>query len=161
LNALNCSTVIFWKRIEKMKDAGVKRGFIYITEMDLDRLRKLISAMSTSDTDKTQEYLETLENGLDQAEIVKLQSIPEDVITMRPKARLLDIDSGKEVVYSLVFPNEADLEKGKISVLAPIGTAMIGYKVGDIIEWEVPAGLRRLRVEEVLYQPEAAGDYHL
>jgi regulator of nucleoside diphosphate kinase len=83
------------------------------------------------------------------------------VITMRSKARLLDIDSGKEVVYSLVFPNEADLEKGKISVLAPIGTAMIGYKVGDIIEWEVPAGLRRLRVEEVLYQPEAAGDYHL
>jgi regulator of nucleoside diphosphate kinase len=144
-----------------MKDTGAKRGFIYITESDLDRLRKLISVMSTSDTDKTQEYLETLENELDQAEIVKPQSVPEDVITMRSKARLLDIDSGKEVIYSLVFPNEADLEKGKISVLAPIGTAMIGYKVGDIIEWEVPAGLRRLRVEEVLYQPEAAGDYHL
>jgi regulator of nucleoside diphosphate kinase len=144
-----------------MKDTGAKRGFIYITESDLDRLRKLISVMSISDTDKTQEYLETLENELDQAEIVKPQSVPEDVITMRSKARLLDIDSGKEVVYSLVFPNEADLEKGKISVLAPIGTAMIGYKVGDIIEWEVPAGLRRLRVEEVLYQPEAAGDYHL
>jgi regulator of nucleoside diphosphate kinase len=144
-----------------MKNTGAKRGFIYITESDLDRLRKLISVMSTSDTDKAQEHLEMLENELDLAEIVKPQSVPKDVITMRSKARLLDIDSGKEVVYSLVFPNEADLEKGKISVLAPIGTAMIGYKVGDIIEWEVPAGLRRLRVEEVLYQPEAAGDYHL
>jgi regulator of nucleoside diphosphate kinase len=80
---------------------------------------------------------------------------------MRSKARLLDIDSDKEVVYSLIFLNEADLEKGKISVLAPIGTAMIGYRVGDIIEWEVPARLRRLRVGEVLYQLEAAGDYHL
>ena len=144
-----------------MKNTGAKRGFIYITESDLDRLRKLISVMSASDTDKAQEYLEMLENELDLAEIVKPQSVPKDVITMRSKARLLDIDSGKEVVYSLVFPNEADLEKGKISILAPIGTAMIGYKVGDIIEWEVPAGLRRLRVEEVLYQPEAAGDYHL
>jgi regulator of nucleoside diphosphate kinase len=80
---------------------------------------------------------------------------------MRSKVRLLDIDAGKEVVYSLVFPNEADLDQGKISVLAPIGTAMIGYKVGDVIEWEVPAGLRRLQVEEILYQPETAGDYHL
>jgi regulator of nucleoside diphosphate kinase len=144
-----------------MKNTGAERGFIYITESDLDRLRKLISVMSTSDTDKAQECLEMLENELDLAEIVKPQSVPKDVITMRSKARLLDIDSGKEVVYSLVFPNEADLEKGKISILAPIGTAMIGYKVGDIIEWEVPAGLRRLRVGGVLYQPEAAGDYHL
>ena len=144
-----------------MKDTGVKRGVIYITESDLDRLRKLIGVMSTSDIDKSRQYLEMLENELDLAEIVKAQSVPKDVITMRSKVRLLDVDSGKEVVYSLVFPNEADLDKGKISVLAPIGTAMIGYKVGDIIEWEVPAGLRRLRVEEVLYQPEAAGDYHL
>ena len=75
--------------------------------------------------------------------------------------RLKDLDSSKELIYSLVFPKEADVDKGKISVLAPVGTAMIGYRVGDIIEWEVPSGLRRLKVEEVLYQPEASGDYHL
>ena len=144
-----------------MKDPGAKRGTVYITETDLNRLRKLIGVMSASDIDKSREYLEMLQDELDLAEIVKPQSVPKDVITMRSKVRLLDVDSGKEVVYSLVFPNEADLDKGKISVLAPIGTAMIGYKVGDIIEWEVPAGPRRLRVEEVLYQPEAAGDYHL
>ena len=144
-----------------MKDTDSKRGVIYITESDFDRLRKLIDIMSTSDVDKTREYLQVLEDELDKAEIVKPQSIPKDVITMRSKVRLLDIDAGKEVVYSLVFPNEADLDQGKISVLAPIGTAMIGYKVGDVIEWEVPAGLRRLQVEEILYQPEAAGDYQL
>ena len=65
------------------------------------------------------------------------------------------------MVYSLVFPNEADLSQGKISVLAPIGTAMLGYQAGEIIEWDVPAGLKRFKVEEVLYQPEGAGDYHL
>ena len=144
-----------------MKDTDSKRGVIYITESDFDRLRKLIDIMSTSDVDKTREYLQVLEDELDKAEIVKPKSVPKDVITMRSKVRLLDIDAGKEVVYSLVFPNEADLDQGKISVLAPIGTAMIGYKVGDVIEWEVPAGLRRLQVEEILYQPEAAGDYHL
>jgi regulator of nucleoside diphosphate kinase len=144
-----------------MKDTAAKKGVMYITEADLNRLRKLIGVMRASGSDKSQEYLYRLEDELDQTEIVKPQNIPQDVITIRSRVRLLDIDSGKAVVYSLVFPNEADLGKGKISVLAPIGTAMLGYTVGDIIEWEVPAGLRRLRVEEVLYQPEAAGDYHL
>jgi regulator of nucleoside diphosphate kinase len=65
------------------------------------------------------------------------------------------------MIYSLVFPQEADASEGRISILAPVGTAMIGYRVGDVIEWEVPSGLRRLKVEDVLYQPEASGDYHL
>ena len=80
---------------------------------------------------------------------------------MRSTVRLRDLDSGKEMIYSLVFPNEADVDEGRISILAPVGTAMIGYRIGDTIEWEVPSGLRRLRVEEVLYQPEASGDYQL
>lgn len=80
---------------------------------------------------------------------------------MRSTVRLKDLESGKEMIYSLVFPDEADVEQGRISVLAPVGTAMIGYRGGDTIEWEVPSGLRRLKVEEVLYQPEASGDYHL
>jgi regulator of nucleoside diphosphate kinase len=80
---------------------------------------------------------------------------------MRSKARLRDLDTGREMVYSLVFPDDADSNKGKISILAPVGTAMIGYGTGDIIEWKVPAGLRTLKVDAVLYQPEASGDYHL
>jgi regulator of nucleoside diphosphate kinase len=65
------------------------------------------------------------------------------------------------MLIQLVFPSEADFERGKISILAPIGTALIGYRTGDTVEWKVPAGIRHLRIDEVVYQPEAAGDYHL
>jgi regulator of nucleoside diphosphate kinase len=61
----------------------------------------------------------------------------------------------------VVFPSEADSEQGKISILAPVGTALLGYRVGDTVEWKLPGGLRRLKIERILYQPEAAGDYHL
>jgi regulator of nucleoside diphosphate kinase len=60
----------------------------------------------------------------------------------------------------LVFPGDADSARGKVSILAPIGTAVLGYKIGDMIEWEVPAGRKRFKVEQIVYQPEAAGDYH-
>ena len=72
-----------------------------------------------------------------------------------------DLDTQEEMTYTLVFPADANIKENKISVLAPIGTAMIGYKVGDVIEWPVPSGQRRLKVIGILYQPEAAGDYHL
>jgi regulator of nucleoside diphosphate kinase len=65
------------------------------------------------------------------------------------------------MTWTLVFPEDADIDQNRISVLAPIGTAMLGYSVGDTIEWPVPEGLRRIQVKEILYQPEAAGDYHL
>ncbi|HKA22808.1 MAG TPA: nucleoside diphosphate kinase regulator [Blastocatellia bacterium] len=138
-----------------------KESTIYITEVDLARLRKLIEAARDSGVDSNMPYMNKLEDELDRANIVDPKEIPMDAITMRSKVRLKDLESRKEMIYSLVFPNEADVDEGRISVLAPVGTAMIGYRVGDIIEWEVPSGLRRLKVEEVLYQPEASGDYQL
>jgi regulator of nucleoside diphosphate kinase len=80
---------------------------------------------------------------------------------MNSRVRLLDLDTRIAVEYTLVYPGESDLAKGKISVLAPVGAAMIGYREGDEIEWNVPGGRRRFKVEAVLYQPEAAGDTHL
>ena len=138
-----------------------KESTIYITEVDLARLRKLIEAARDSGVDSNTPYMNKLEDELDRANIVDPKEIAMDAITMRSKVRLKDLESRKEMIYSLVFPNEADVDEGRISVLAPVGTAMIGYRVGDIIEWEVPSGLRRLKVEEVLYQPEASGDYQL
>jgi len=76
---------------------------------------------------------------------------------MNSQVRIRDLEAGRVMVYTLVFPQDADASQGKISVLAPIGTALLGYRVGDMIECKVPAGVKRLRVEEVLYQPEAAG----
>jgi regulator of nucleoside diphosphate kinase len=144
-----------------MNERAAPRGVIYITEADRDRLRTLIAVMKHPGHDQVREDLDRLEEELDRAEIVTPQSLPHDVITMRSRVRLRDVVSGQEMVYSLVFPNEADLRQGKISVLAPIGTALLGCQAGEIIEWDVPAGLKRFKVEEVLYQPEGAGDYHL
>ena len=138
-----------------------KESTIQITEVDLARLRKLIDAARDRGVDSNTPYMNKLEDELDRANIVDPKEIAMDAITMRSKVRLKDLESRKEMIYSLVFPNEADVDEGRISVLAPVGTAMIGYRVGDIIEWEVPSGLRRLKVEEVLYQPEASGDYKL
>lgn len=80
---------------------------------------------------------------------------------MNSRVRLSDTSKEKDLIYTLVFPRDADAEAGKISILAPIGTAILGYKIGDIIEWPVPLGIRKVKIEEVLYQPEAAGDFHL
>lgn len=137
-----------------------KTTSIYITEPDYQLLSGLIDrTRERSNSDR--EYLNKLEAELDRAEIVDPKDIPADVITMRSRVRLKDLVSGETNTYSLVFPTEADFAEGKISVLAPIGTAILGYKRGDTIEWPVPSGLRRLKVEEILYQPESAGDHEL
>jgi regulator of nucleoside diphosphate kinase len=138
----------------------MKRRAIHISAFDMKRLMRLIKN-STHPDNPDKGYLKELEKELNRGKIVEPKDVPEDVITMNSTVRLKDLDSGEEMTYTLVFPDIADISKNKISILAPIGTALIGYKIGDVIEWEVPAGLRRLRVEEILYQPEAAGDYHL
>ncbi len=84
-----------------------------------------------------------------------------DVVTMNSQARVRDLNSNEEMVFTLVFPAEVDYVRGRLSVIAPIGTALLGYRAGDTVEWKVPAGIRRLKIEQVLYQPEAAGDHHL
>ena len=137
----------------------MKRRIIYITEYDLKRLRELIADKRVDR--RGNEYLESLEAELSRSKVVAPTEVPPDVITMNSQVRLMDLDAGEEMVYTLVFPQEADIAQSKISVLAPIGTAMLGYRVGDTFEWQVPAGIRRLKVKQVLYQPEAAGDYHL
>ena len=134
---------------------------IYITKPDYERLTKLIEIAREREGDANREYLNRLEDELDRAEVVQQSDIPADVITMRSTVRLKDLDTSEEMIYRLVFPSEANYDGGKISVLAPIGTAMLGYRRGDMIEWQVPSGVRRLSVEEVLYQPESKGEYHL
>jgi len=136
------------------------KGKIYITEFDLKRLKELIKVAEEFGDKRVVRYLEELDEELDRAEAMKPQEIPDDVITMNSTFRLRDVDTDQEAVYTLVFPGDADSARGKVSILAPIGTAVLGYKIGDMIEWEVPAGRKRFKVEQIMYQPEAAGDYH-
>jgi regulator of nucleoside diphosphate kinase len=133
---------------------------IYITDFDLKRLKKLLQTSSKTGERKNS-YLEQLRKEVEKAVVVPSEDIPKDVITMNSKVSLIDLESMKELVYTLVFPEDADSLSGKISVLAPVGTALLGYRVGDVIEWDVPAGKRRLKVKEILYQPEASGEYSL
>jgi regulator of nucleoside diphosphate kinase len=107
-------------------------------------------------TERGRDELAALRAELERAEIVAPEEVPSDVITMNSRAELLDLDSSERMEFTLVFPREADIEQGRISVLAPLGTAMLGYHVGDEFEWVVPYGRRRLRVAAVRFQPEAA-----
>lgn len=135
---------------------------IYITEYDLNRLMELLDVglMFRGSMNESQ-HLDSLKEELDRAHIFQSKDIPSDVVTMNSRVRLRDMSKEDELVYTLVFPRDADMVKGRISILAPVGTAILGYRVGDIVEWQVPAGKRNFKIEEVLYQPEAAGDYHL
>jgi regulator of nucleoside diphosphate kinase len=133
---------------------------IQITELDLKRLRKLLEEAQHGEY-RGSPYLEKLQSELDRARVVPSEEVSQDVVTMNSTVVLKDLATGEEETYTLVFPERANIAVGRISVLAPIGTAMLGYEVGDIFEWEVPAGKRKLKVKKIVYQPEAAGDYHL
>jgi len=137
----------------------MKQRPIFITESDLERLKVLLVQQRA--TLKASKYSAELQAELERAVVVESKGVPADVVTMHSLVELVDLDTGDNEVYSLVFPEEADVAHGKLSVLAPIGTAVLGYRVGDEFEWKVPAGVRRLLVSKVLYQPEAAGDWDL
>jgi regulator of nucleoside diphosphate kinase len=127
---------------------------IVITETDMQKLEALIDASRLSGN-LDMRRLDELEEELNRAKVTTSERVPRDVVTMHSRVRVTDLESGKEFVYQIVFPREADISKSKISVLAPIGTALLGYAVGSEIEWSVPSGTRRFRVDAVEYQPEA------
>ena len=102
-----------------------------------------------------------LQKELNRALVVEPKDIPKDVITMNSRFRLKDLKTGEEMIYTLVFPEEENIYDNKISIFAPMGLALLGYKIGDIVEWPVPDGVLRVEVLEILYQPEAMGDYNL
>lgn len=105
--------------------------------------------------------LKKLKGALDRAKVVESRGVLEDVITMNSQVTLKNLDTGEEMRYWLVFPEKADASKNMISVLDALGTAMLGYREGDLFEEELPAGVIRLQVAEVLYQPERLGNYIL
>ena len=120
-----------------MKKKLQKTVNIYIMEPDYQRLSGLIE-ITRERNGVDREYLNKLEAELDRAEVVDPKDVPAEVITMRSQVRLKDLVSGEANTYSLVFPKEANFSEGKISILAPIGTAILGYKEGDTISGPYP-----------------------
>jgi regulator of nucleoside diphosphate kinase len=133
---------------------------IIITTEDYQRLEALL----TSNFAKViggSERLDELQAELNRAHVVSQGRVPEDVVTMNSTVVLRDLDSNEIETYTLVYPDRADIVNHKLSVLAPIGTAILGYRVGDEMRWPVPGGWRRLKVEQVIFQPERDGAFHL
>jgi len=97
---------------------------------------------------------ESLVGELARAELVASCDIPSNVVTMHTRFRARDLDTNENLTLTLSWPDEADANRGWINVLAPLGIALLGCREGQLVDWPVPGGHRRLRVEEVLYQPE-------
>lgn len=133
---------------------------IYITKFDMDRLVELIEGLRLSPK-ANQDHLDLLEKELYRAVLVEPEDIPQDVITMNSRVSITDTETGEQMVYTLVFPSGANITDNKLSIMAPLGMALLGYRKGNIVKWTVPSGVKKLRVDDIIYQPEAAGDYHL
>lgn len=133
---------------------------IQVTTQDFERLQALArSVVSASRLEEAS--AEALQAELAQAELLAPQAVPTDRVTMRSRVTLRDLDSGVAATWTLSYPNEADAASGRLSVLAPLGRSLLGEQAGATVQWRAPAGTKRVKLERLEYQPEAAGDWQL
>ena len=134
-----------------------ERPQLTVSSLDLHRLEQLLDSLSTEARTTHASLIEELER----AQIVEPGEVPPTVVTMNSTVRFRTEPDGKEFERTLVYPGNADGSVEKVSVLAPIGSAMLGLAVGDSIEWPAPrGGTMTVRIMEILYQPEASGQLH-
>lgn len=128
---------------------------LILTEPDFRKLSALARSMDTP-------AAQQLEEEITRALVVPQASVPTDVVTMNSRVTFEDLSTGRKTEVTVVYPHEADIEQGKVSILAPMGAALIGLQVGQTINWTLPSGaVRQIRLLSISYQPEAAGDWHL
>lgn len=133
---------------------------LIINRLDYARIKKCISDAKQFKSISSAEA-EKLMKELNSGKIVEPEAIPSNVVTMNSIVKLSFLNNNKQVQFEIVYPDQANLKENKISIFSPIATALIGYKVDDEIEWIVPGGFSKIKIEEIIYQPEAAGDYLL
>ena len=133
---------------------------IILNKLDYLRIQKCIDDAKDVKSINAREA-ESLMNELNSAKIVEPEEIPSNVVTMNSIVKISFLNTKKHVQFQIVYPKQADLKKNKISIFSPVATALIGYKVADEIDWIVPAGITKIRIDEIIYQPEAFGDYNL
>ena len=133
---------------------------IIVNRLDYARIKKCINDAKQFKSITSIEA-DNLLKELDSAKIMEPESIPSNVVTMNSIAKITFLSNDKEVQFQIVYPDKANLKENKISIFSPIATSLIGYKVNDEIEWIVPGGLTKIRIDEIIYQPEATGDYEL
>jgi regulator of nucleoside diphosphate kinase len=127
---------------------------IYLTQEDMDRIFQLLEAQG-------RDRFRKLEDELLRAAVVPQERIPKDVVTMNSRVLFENESTGERREITLVYPREADIDAGRISILVPVGTALLGLRVGQSIDWELPNGAKqRYRVVAVPYQPENPSGGH-
>ncbi len=131
---------------------------IIVNRLDYARIKKCISDAKQLKSISAVEA-EKLLTELNSAEILEPQAIPANVVTMNSIVKLSFLNNNKQVQFQIVYPEQSDFKENKISIFSPIATALICYQVGDEIEWIVPAGLTQIKIDEIVYQPEASGHY--
>ncbi len=102
-----------------------------------------------------------LSNEIDRAKKVKPEKMPSDVVTMNSIVKLQNTKTGKDMQIQIVYPQDADFSKQKVSIFAPVGTALLGYRKGDRVEWGTPNGITEFVILDIVYQPESEGNYDL
>ncbi len=133
-----------------MSETRGKRPEITVSTADLDRLEGLLGELRAG----APEIADGLRSELDRARIVEPDEVPKDVVTMNSTVRFVDEESGKEFERTLCYPGEATGGVDKVSILAPLGSALLGLSVGQRIDWPVPGGrTAHIRILEVLSQP--------
>ena len=129
---------------------------IVLSSLDLDRLDQLLSRLPATDPARVQ-----LEQELDRGAVVEPAAMPANVVTMNSTVRLRLLKTGEEPCLTLVYPKDLDASGDKVSVLAPVGSALLGLSEGDQIHWPMPDGeIQPIQVLQLVYQPERAGQLH-
>ncbi|MBA8884148.1 nucleoside diphosphate kinase regulator [Dokdonella fugitiva] len=130
---------------------------ILVSSLDFERIEAVLDAPAFRDHASAS----ALRGELARADVVAPAQMPADVVTMNSRVRAVDVDSGDAYELTLVYPRDADGDAGRVSVLAPVGSAILGLRIGQTMQWPMPGGRRMtLRVDAIRYQPEAAGDLH-
>jgi len=134
----------------------MRQQTVQVTDFDYNRLHSLIEGPCSMDLHEAVS-VDLLERRLYEAKIMPADRIGPDLVTINSQVQLNDLDTDEKIVFRVVLPTVADPASGMISVLAPLGIAVLGRRIGDHVTCDTPGGLRRLQVEEILYQPERVG----
>lgn len=132
---------------------------MYITETDYEKITGLVGVASLPGKDAAMADL--LLKELRSARTIPQDRISNNVVTMNSRVLLREIGSGRQTDITITWPQDADSRARKVSLLSPIGIALLGSREGNITSWRVPGGVGRFRIEKVLYQPEAEGHFSL
>ena len=138
----------------------IEQNTTAVTDADLTRLESMIRSLRTVG-EPFRGQVNELREHVRRARLVRAKEVEPDVVTMNSRVRVRDVESGRVETFTLAYHGEAGMFGDRLTVLSPLGIRVLGARVGDILEWDVPHGVRRLVVERILYQPETENEFEL